>query len=370
MGQSTIMMVLTVAFVLAVVSQSTNEKINTVTDSGLKYYSENVSANICNSATEMLLTEIAEDENFRIENLTKKEMLNGNVQYKVSDTTIDGKGKLKIRVIANYRGETTQNVLIASIQEKGFIPPTIKAAISTNNNIKTLGTLIVDGRDHDLNGNLIGGLGTLGIWTTGNYSQSGSSKVGGSSGSTDYSPTKPGNSNVIKKNQTWPGGYPDSPDKVLGGLDAGFPDGTLKSLAISGLEGSQYVTKPSLLSYLLKGITYVELPSGSSWISANIEGSGILAVHNSDKNAVIKNLNGTFKGMLIADDIDKIHGTIIGAVVGISPTPPSGNCIGNGDGKVLFSSEAIMKSSEKSGKTVDPKTYFGDRRVKIDYWLE
>ena len=59
MGQSTIMMVLTVAFVLAVVSQSTNEKINTVTDSGLKYYSENVSANICNSATEMLLTEIA-----------------------------------------------------------------------------------------------------------------------------------------------------------------------------------------------------------------------------------------------------------------------------------------------------------------------
>mgnify|MGYP000679506124 CR=1 FL=1 len=77
MGQSTIMMVLTVGFVLAVVMQNTNEKINTVTEAGFSYYSENVSSNICNSVIEMLLTEFAEDENFRVSDLTSKKMLNG-----------------------------------------------------------------------------------------------------------------------------------------------------------------------------------------------------------------------------------------------------------------------------------------------------
>lgn len=125
-----------------------------------------------------------------------------------------------------------------------------------------------------------------------------------------------------------------------------FAEGTLKTQAMSGANGGQYVTNPSLLRYPLSGVTYVELPAGGTRSPANIEGTGILIVHNAAQNAVIRNINfGTFKGLLMADDIDKIHNTIIGAVIGLSPFPPSGNCIGNGSGNVLYSSQVLTSTT-------------------------
>jgi len=62
---------------------------------------------------------------------------------------------------------------------------------------------------------------------------------------------------------------------------------------------------------------------------------------------IMKNLNsGTFRGLLIADDIIHIHGTIVGAVVSLTPSPSSGNAIGNGSGFALFSNTNILKATE------------------------
>jgi hypothetical protein len=368
MGQSSIMLVLTVAFIFAITSQSSHDRINQVTDEAFSYYSKNVTKNICNSTTEMLLSKVADDETFRVNNQTEKYMLDGRFEYTLTDTVINSVDKIKIYVKAYYDGEESENTLITSIPESGFIPGSVKAAISTNNNIRTIGTLVVDGRDHKEDGSLISGEGTLGIWTTGTLWQSGNSKIGGNSSGTDYAPSRPGNSNTIKTSQTWPGGYPDSPDKVMGGAAEGFPEGYLKSVAQSGIGGSQYVTNPSDLSYPLKGITYVE--NSSSWKAAKIDGSGILIVHNSSTNAIIKTPKGTFTGMVIADDIDKVHGTIIGALVGISPSPASGNCVGNGKGKVLYSSEVLKKSSKSTGVSGGGNTAITNHRLKIDSWLE
>ena len=197
-----------------------------------------------------------------------------------------------------------------------------------------------------MNGNVIPGSGTYAIWTTDNYNRSGNSKLGATSDSVDYSPNKVENDIMRLENQTYPGGYPSTPDEVLGGSASGYSNGTLRSISQSGINGSQYVTNPSLLSFPLSGITYVELASGDSWDSACIQGEGILIVHNSSTNAIIKNLNsGTFKGILIADDIIHIHTNIIGAVVALSPSPSEGNVIGNGNGNVKYSQEAITKAS-------------------------
>jgi hypothetical protein len=79
-------------------------------------------------------------------------------------------------------------------------------------------------------------------------------------------------------------------------------------------------------------------------------------------NAAIKNLNnGTFKGLIIADDIEKIHASIIGAVVSMT-TSPSGNCIGNGSGDVLYSNAAIQQATSVSAG--------GDGGVTVLSWLE
>ena len=93
----------------------------------------------------------------------------------------------------------------------------------------------------------------------------------------------------------------------------------------------------------LRGVTFVELGSGAAWNSGNFTGgsSGILVVHSAAKDAVLKNFYGSFCGIIIADDVDKIHGTIIGNVTVIGGYA-TGNCIGNGEGNVLYSTHYIL----------------------------
>ncbi|NUM71168.1 MAG: hypothetical protein HUU43_09985 [Ignavibacteriaceae bacterium] len=323
------------------------QRSETLTTNVVNSYNVEQAKNIANSAANLALSQLKNNSSWRT-GYTAVQMGSGYYWVTLKDTVFNG--SVCIRVIAtgktNYRTSTEVAYSCTAYVSSGFIPPAVKAAISTNNNIETLGTLTVDGRDHDLNGNLVSNNGTFGIWTTKNFNQRGSSKVGGTFSSTDYSPSRPGSSNVIRTSQTYPGGYPGSPDSALGGPSMGFAEGTLKSMAMSGTNGGQYVTNPALLRYPLSGVTYVELPSGGSWSPANIEGTGILIVHNTAQNAVIRNINfGTFKGLLMADDIDKIHNTIIGAVIGLSPTPPSGNCIGNGSGTVLYSSQVLTSTT-------------------------
>ena len=123
-------------------------------------------------------------------------------------------------------------------------------------------------------------------------------------------------------------------------------------MAQSGANGSQYVTDPSNLTFPLSGVTYVELASGSTWQSIALGAStGVLVVHNSSVNAKIKNLNsGTFTGLIIADDIEKIHTTVIGAVVSLTASP-TGNCVGNGNGEILYSSAVLTQASSVSSGT-------------------
>jgi len=111
-------------------------------------------------------------------------------------------------------------------------------------------------------------------------------------------------------------------------------------------------------------VTYVELPVGGEWkpIYFGEVSSGILVVHNSAGNAKMKDIDsGTFSGLIIADDIEHVHATIIGAVVSLT-TAPNGNYIGNGNGEILYSSEAIMEAKESARQAIS-----GDYSI-VSYW--
>ncbi len=245
------------------------------------------------------------------------------------------------------------------------LPPGVKGAATANGPVATNGSITLDGRDHDLNGSLIAQNGTFGIFTASTYSQGGSSKVGGTDpGGTDHAPARPGDPSVIQTNGSWDDPstpevetMPTTPDQVMGGVANGYPEGTLKQIAMSGVNGSQYVTDPTRLRFPLSGVTYVELPPGGIWNPVNLgDSTGILIVHNSAGNAVIKNINpsgttcGCFTGLIIADDIVHIHTKIIGAVVSLTTGPSSGNVIGNGSGQVLFSREALTLAAGAGGR--------------------
>jgi hypothetical protein len=252
-------------------------------------------------------------------------------------------------VVATSTGTSAgggKRVLQAVFYKPTLNPPGIRGAITANFSVGTLGTMIVDGRDHDMDGNLISsGNGMFGVSTKGDVTEGGNSKIGGTTtAGVEVAPTKSGTwgppatgfASACERNAAWTA--PLTPDQALG-----WPEGTLKRIAQSGFGGSQYVTNPANLTIPFSGVTFVEIPPGQDWTAVDFgESTGILVVHNNSRNAVIENTNaGRFKGVILADDYVHIHNQIIGAVVALSTNPSSGNCIGNGSGSALYSKAAV-----------------------------
>lgn len=290
-----------------------------------------------------------------------------------SDDPADG-DTIKIVVSATVSSSTkTQTTYVAITPPTSTTTPAaVQGGLSCRNAVSTSGNLQVDGRNHDLNGNFIAGSGTYGIWTTSTISQGGSSDIGGTHSGTDYAPSRPANSHAIKASGSYPSGsFPDTPDKVFGGSASGFTEGTLKNLALSGANGGQYVTDPSDLSSPFSGVTYVELPSGGRWQTMNISGTGVLIVHNAAGNAIMKNLNsGTFKGIIIADDIIHVHTGIIGAVIGLSASPSEGNFLGNGNGSIKYSLQAVTQAVIAVSSSTSTNYGFGKTRMNVIGWYD
>ncbi len=263
-------------------------------------------------------------------------ILGPNATGSVVISPVPGTDRAIIKSTATYF--TAKATVTVGVKEVKPSFPGVGAALTANGPTLTNGTITIDGRDHDLDGLVIPGAGGPGLITGETYSQDGTSSVGGTWDGSDYTPTTPADSHVVKEGVA---GLAQTPDAVVG-----FTEGMLEQFARSGRNGSQYVTNPADLQEPLSGVTFVDL-SSEWWIVAGDSilnnGTGVLIVHNSAGNAVMKNLNkGTFKGVIIADDIVHIHNTIIGAVISLTSTPSEGNAIGNGSGEVLFSSQVLQ----------------------------
>jgi hypothetical protein len=375
-GRLLLIIILFMFVTAGLVSRRIGEAAKAQTENAVRTYQRSWGKNLAQAGVNMGLRKLAEDSTWRAGYGSAGSpiaLYEGSVYVTLSDVTFFGRQVVKVAAIATIPSTgfgTRSDTSIAYVLKPTFSDATILGAITTNNDVNTLGSLNVDGRDHDTtmagsSPNVIAATGKYGVWTTGEYDQGGTSRVGGTStAAVDFAPSKPGDVSVIAEHQVYPGGFPGSPDSVMGGAAKGFPEGTLKTIAQSGLGGSQYVTDPAALTTPLKGVTYVELPSGGSWISPNITGSGIIVVHNAAKNAIIKAFSGKFTGVLISDDIDKIHAKIIGAVVSITPAPASGNTIGNGTGDIYFSRQAVSLATTSYLST----NQFGSKNAVLAWW--
>ncbi|MFH1862411.1 MAG: hypothetical protein ABH878_06310 [bacterium] len=323
-------------------------------DIPINKYNSLAAKNITNGVVQLCINQLWQNTNWRTgyQNYAiNSAWANANIVDATQDTTL-GQDTVRIVVQGNCSNAIYNAQVLVSISSFGGIA-NVDAGITARCNVATLGNFVVDGRDHDWNGNLIANNGVTAISTTQSFIRGGNSNIGGTEDSgTDITPTKVNYEDVIEENVVWENGYPITPDQVMGGEATGFSEGTLKAIAQSGMCGSQYVTNPSQLVYPLRGVTYLEIPSGSPWLPADFgsEGKGILVVHNSSYDAVVQNLNsGTFHGLIIADDVVHIHNLIIGAVFLLTPGPSEGNSIGNGSGRLLFSREALSRGVQESG---------------------
>ena len=198
-------------------------------------------------------------------------------------------------------------------------PPGAKAAITSEGDISFSGNITVDGRNYDASGNLTGDPGTYGASAGGTVTQSGSSDIGGNG----FAPVSPANPAAIEENAA--GNTYLTPEELLG-------------VAVGSLDSYKTSTPPATP---FNGIVYF---TGDSWIAPDFgddsnPSTGILIVHNATSNALLKNIHGTFKGLIIADDLVHINGNalVLGAVIAKTSTGTTGD----GSAVVKYSSEIL-----------------------------
>ena len=229
-------------------------------------------------------------------------------EYSEGDEVIIATGSLILNGI-----ERARKVLRVTVQQAPAVNATASVAISGV--ASTNGAVIVDGREHDSNGNLTGGPGVFGISTSSStYNQGGNSKVGGNG----IAPANPANPATYELNAP---PLPDTPEKILG-----VSDGSLDQFKTN--------TPPSTP---FNGVVYLT----TSWDGVNLDGSaGVLICHNAAGDAFLKNIHGGFKGVIVTDDIIHINGDakIVGAVFGMKT---GGVTLGNGSGEIDFSSQIL-----------------------------
>lgn len=365
MSRFILILILSSVVSYGIVSFTQNTSIASSTENAVDNYNLTKARNVANSTIQMLMSKVADEMKWRVASPVTKNVFDGVVKYTVTDENFDGEDLIKFTVKAVYNGEEKQITAYAKPMDNyptGVLTP---GAITTNNNVLTLGNITVDGRNHKIDGTVIPGEGTYGIWTTKTYTNSGASDVGGTNTSfVDFVPSPTPDPSIIAQNQSWPGGIiPSTPEEVLQNLPFNI---SLKEYAQSGDYGSQYVTDPDDLKYPLQGVTYVE-PAGKEWTSANIQGSGILIVHNNSVNAMLKNTQGNFTGLIIADDVIHLQSNIIGAVVSLTQNPSTGNTVGLSSGYIKYSKEALANVL----MTVRGRNYgFASNRLLIRHWFE
>lgn len=303
-------------------------------------YERHEALNVAQSAVNLAIRRLTDEPWWR-SGIASMDLLGGTASIALVETTYGGVNAIRISASGTVNQHAEH---AAAFVRNGYVPIAVKAALTTTHMAYPQAGFVLDGRDHNIDGTLTmpGGTGTLGVWTLKQFDETMGGATGGTFNGVDYPPSHPANPLIVQSFQTWPGGYPTSPDSLLTALGFAIPEGTLKAVAQSGAGGSQYVTNPILLNSPLRGVTYVEMSVGT-WDGATITGQGILVVHNDDHNSILSNVNnGPFVGMLIGDEIVHINCTIIGAVVSMGGHEDD---IVNGPGRILYSQDAVLQAT-------------------------
>jgi hypothetical protein len=213
---------------------------------------------------------------------------------------------------------------------------TSTAAITVKSDIKALGNVTIDGNDWDSTNTAIVGPGVYGISTCGDDSVDASAQVYGR-GFIDSTKSKKTGAvpidSVVLDNLN-PAGYPGTPEAVLG-LAAG---------ALDTFKTHSFPATP------FHGIVYVD--SAGIKNSFDFRGSsGIFIYHSAGYSSILKNIKGSFKGILICDQIDHINDTtrVLGSIATLS-NDPFGNVFGNGKAFIRYSSQILQNLQNYMGK--------------------
>jgi hypothetical protein len=388
MARFIIITVLGGMFTFGINNITQNSVISQGTQNTIDNFSTTRARDIAGSMADILMMRLSNDLSYRENTKAKEDLHGGEVSYVVEDTFFEDDSLIKITVAAEFSGVKKTIITYTQKPTSGWVPPVIRGAWTANANLNnTISDMFIDGRDHDLNLNLLPKTGKFGVSTSTTFVNVENAAIGGTNNGIDYPMTFPEVPEVIEENYDWGGTFPESPDAILG-----YPEGTLKTAAQSGEYGSQYLLVPSgtkkidkhLLTYPLSGVTYIEITNSqeAELMLEQTGNSGIVVVHNDDRSTRIKgvkfetdNSDGLLTGLLITDYSFHHHIDILGSVIQLSPNlETSKNCSGNKDHWVYYSSESISNATEIAaeitGLSGSVGYGFGKKRVNVNYVYE
>lgn len=246
------------------------------------------------------------------------------------------------------------------------------AAIAAKGPVTASGSIVIDGRDWNDLGTAVVGSGIYGLSSMGVITTGGNSKIGGNG----IAPAKPPPPGTTEAFATWADatdndadgtldeeafdgvdndgdgfvdedthGFPTSPDVALH-----FAPNTLKNAAIGS---NTYFTSPAQVAACIAG-NGGRLPGGkiifcdfSAWLPVNLGSAfnsppSILVYHNATSTALMTNVTGCFRGLILTDSVQHFNGTfaLIGGLLSFADQA-IGNAFGLGNASIKYSSAVL-----------------------------
>lgn len=368
MGKQALIIVVALSIGFWFIGGSMHDKENRTVSNYVSYHERQNARNISGAVIQRAMRQLADSSTWRA-GYSEVAMLGGKASLTVRDTTFRGQKAMKIGTLAVYGKETHSDSLIFK-NAGGFVPPVVRAAFTAFGPLdKSLSDMVVDGRDHDTNNAYVPLTGKFAVSTGApTFINLEPANLGGTDRTMnpyqDIVPAYPEDPRTVEKASLWKNGFPQTPDA---GLE--LDEGTLMAVAKTGIAGSRYITSFNDLNKApVRGITYLDLPAGSSStvnLPANPE--GILIIHSKAVDADVQRLtiaNGApFKGLILVDRIFHIHADILGAIVELTQnTEMLKECNGNKDHWINYSSDWIKKATSILG---GPSTNKGGWRSKF-----
>jgi hypothetical protein len=216
-------------------------------------------------------------------------------------------------------------VVAAVTSDAVFNPVPVLAAVTSRPDVDCSGNITVDGRDYDSNGIVIrDSMGVNAINTCGTLTIGNSTNLCGKKYCLGKKPTA-SDIDILSDQKIAVSSALASPETFLG--------------VASGALNKYKITESSL-TYPFHGVRYIESTAGPLHIGGS---SGVLIIHSAMKNSSLQiNGTGTFKGIVIVDEMDKMNGnvTVVGAVACLADFAGA-KLFGNGSATVKYSSQVL-----------------------------
>jgi hypothetical protein len=270
--------------------------------------------------------------------------------------------------------------MLVQVEPAEILGALLRAAITAEGPVTTLGTIQIDGRDWDYVGGAVVGAGVFGISTVGSISNGGSSTVGGNG----QAPAKTPAPGAQEEFAMWADGvdndgdgpideeaydgidndgdgkvdedvneFPQNPDAVVGA-----PPGTL--LQVAQAMGTYFTSQAALEAWIAANgdnipggvIVYADFDEWQPVDFGSImnDPPSIIVHHSAAGDAMMKNIHGEFRGLIICDRVQHLNGdfALLGGLLSLADEA-YGNAFGNGSALVRYSSTALGQLPSSGG---------------------